>query len=216
MVYLALSRIGDLSIEHALRRAGLVAQLRFAVTLQDIRTVVLLRRQLSQENPRLRPWIRIGRAKRRSLVPPIWRRDWQSYLRFPAAPPASAWCLLGVVAGLSLGLMWRGATPMFIVAGLALYLAAYDAVEPIAQEVDHPTRWESYPDQPGRLVLQHLPAAFVYGAGVPHRRGLGPRPRARRGRLAAVPRARSCPSPWPRPSSRHDQHGAWARPTWPG
>ena len=165
MVYLALSRIGDLSLEHALRRAGLVAQLRFAVTLQDVRTVVLLRRQLSQENPRLRPWIRIGRAKRRSLVPPIWKRDWQSYLRFPL-PRLVRMGLLGVVAGLSLGMMWRGTIPMIIVAGIALYLAAYDAAEPTAQEVDHPTRWESYPDQPGRLVLQHLPAAFAVMAVV--------------------------------------------------
>ena len=65
-VPLALAGSGGVSIDDARRRAGLVAQLRFAVTLQDIRTVVLLRRQLSQETPRLRPWVRIGRAKRRS------------------------------------------------------------------------------------------------------------------------------------------------------
>jgi hypothetical protein len=63
-------------------------------------------------------------------------------------------------------MMWRGTIPMIIVAGIALYLAAYDAAEPTAQEVDHPTRWESYPDQPGRLVLQHLPAAFAVMAVV--------------------------------------------------
>jgi hypothetical protein len=160
VVALGLSRIGDLSIEHALRRAGLVAQLRFAVTLQDVRTVVLLRRQLSQETPRLHPWIRIGRAKRRSLVPPTWKRDWQSYLRFPL-PRIVRMALLGIAAGLSLGVMWRGTIPMVIVAGVALYLAAYDAAEPTAQEVDHPTRWESFPDAPGRLLLQHLAAAFV-------------------------------------------------------
>ena len=160
VVYLALTRIGDLSLEHALRRAGLVAQLRFAVTLQDVRTVVLLRRQLSQENPRLVPWIRIGRARRRSFVPPIWKRDWQSYLRFPL-PRLVRMLMLGAIAGLSLGLMWKGTIPMVIVAGLALYLAAYDAAEPTAQEVDHPTRWESYPDQPGRLLLQHLFASVT-------------------------------------------------------
>ncbi len=55
--------VGSISIEAARRRAGLVAQLRFAVTLQDLRTVVLLRRQLSQETPRGRPWIRLRRAK---------------------------------------------------------------------------------------------------------------------------------------------------------
>ena len=149
--------VGNLSIEAARRRAGLVAQLRFAVTLQDIRTVVLLRRQLSQEKPRNRPWIKIGR---RGRTPQIWRRDWHSYLRFPL-PRLARMVALGVVAGLSLGAMWRGSTAMIIVAGLALYLAGYDAVEPIAQEVDHPTRWESYPDDPGRLLTMHLPAAIV-------------------------------------------------------
>jgi hypothetical protein len=160
MGYLALARIGDLSLEHALRRAGLVSQLRFAVTLQDVRTVVLLRRQLSQETPRLRPWIRIGRARRRTIVPPVWKRDWQSYLRFPL-PRVIRMAALGTIAGLSLGMMWRRTIPMVIVAGVALYLAAYDAAEPTAQEVDHPTRWESYPDQPGRLILQHLAASFT-------------------------------------------------------
>ena len=153
--------VADVSIEAARRRAGLVAQLRFAVTLQDIRTVVLLRRQLSQEKPRTTPWVRLRRA---SGTPPnwrtIWRRDWRSYLRFPL-PRLLRMVALAIIAGLSLGAMWRGVIPMFIVAGLALYLAAYDAVEPIAQEVDHPTRWESFPDDSGRLLILHLPAAIL-------------------------------------------------------
>ena len=161
VAYLGLSRIGELSIEHALRRAGLVAQLRFAVTLQDVRTVVLLRRQLSQEKPRRVPWIRIGRASGTSRVPPAWKRDWQSYLRFPL-PRLIRMVILAAAAGVALGLTWRGITPAIILAGLALYLAAYDAAEPIAQEVDHPTRWEEYPDSPGRvLAVGHLPAAFT-------------------------------------------------------
>ncbi len=161
VAYLGLSRIGELSIEHALRRAGLVAQLRFAVTLQDVRTVVLLRRQLSQESPRLHPWIRIGRPKgRRSYVPPVWKRDWQGYLRFPL-PRLIRMLLLSAVAGLCMGLVWRGTIPAIVLAGGALFLAAYDAAEPTAQEVDHPTRWESYPDAPGRFLVQHLAAAFA-------------------------------------------------------
>ena len=60
---------------------------------------------------------------------PIWKRDWQSYLRFPL-PRLIRMAALGVVAGLSLGAMWRGTIPMIIVAGLALYLGAYDAAEP--------------------------------------------------------------------------------------
>ena len=160
VVWLGLSRIGDLSIEHALRRAGLVAQLRFAVTLQDVRTVVLLRRQLSQEHPRLRPWIRFRRPKGKGFAPPSWKRDWQGYLRFPL-PRILRMLGLAAIAGVSLGAVWRGTMPMIIVAGLALYLVAYDAAEPVAQEVDHPTRWESYPEAPGAFLLQHLAAAFV-------------------------------------------------------
>jgi hypothetical protein len=69
--------------------------------------------------------------------------------------------MLAVIAGLSLGLVWRGTVPAIIIAALALYLAAYDASEPTAQEVDHPTRWESYPEAPGAFLLRHLAAAFT-------------------------------------------------------
>lgn len=154
---LGVTGLGNVSIEAARRRAGLVSQLRFAVTLQDLRTVVLLRRQLSQEKPRTRPWIRLRQAKR---MPAIWHRDWQGIFRFPLGRLIRL-ALLGIVAGLSLGLMWRGASPMVVVAGLALYLAAYDAVEPVAQEIDHPTRWESFPEDSGRILLIHLPAAII-------------------------------------------------------
>jgi hypothetical protein len=149
--------MGNVSIEAARRRAGLVSQLRFAVTLQDLRTVVLLRRQLSQEKPRNRPWIRLGRGRR---LPAVWHRDWQGIFRFPLSRILRL-ALLGATAGLSLGLMWRGATPMVVVAGLALYIAAYDAVEPVAQEIDHPTRWESFPEDSGRILLGHMPAAAI-------------------------------------------------------
>lgn len=154
------ARIGQLSTEAALRRAGLVAQLRFAVTLQDVRTVVLLRRQLSQEKPRLRPWIRVGRAKTKSRVPAVWKRDWQSYFRFPLVRLVRI-VLVAAAAGIALGVAWRGTPAAILVTGLALFVAAYDAAEPVAQEVDHPTRWESYPDEPGRFLLNHLPASFV-------------------------------------------------------
>jgi hypothetical protein len=154
---LGLRWVGGISIEGAVRRAGLVSQLRFAVTLQDIRTVVLLRRQLAQERPRTRPWARL---RRRGRLPPVWRRDWQSMLRFPAVRIVRM-VMLAVGAGLALGAVWRGVTPMVVLAGLALYIAGFDAAEPVAQEVDHPTRWESFPTEPGRLLLQHVPAAFV-------------------------------------------------------
>ncbi len=161
-VVAALAGLEHISIERALQRAGLVAQLRFAATMQDVRTVVLLRRQLSQERARATPWIRLGRGRttgRRSSIP-TWRRDWQCYFRFPATRLLRM-VLLGVAAGVAIGFTWRGAYPAFVLAGLALFLAAYDAVEPIAQEVDHPTRWDALAGDEGRILLSHLYAAFV-------------------------------------------------------
>ena len=149
--------IGGLSVEGALRRAGLISQLRFAVTLQDVRTVVLLRRQLSQERPRAQPWIRVRRG---NWLPPPWKRGLQSVFRFPAVRLVRI-ALLGAGAGLAVGTVWRGVTPMIAVAALALYIAGYDAAEAVAQEVDHPTRWESFPMEPGRLLTQHLPVTFM-------------------------------------------------------
>jgi hypothetical protein len=156
-VPLAIASLGGMSIDDARRRAGLVSQLRFAVTLQDIRTVVLLRRQLAQETPRGRPWIRIKRGGR---VPAIWKRDWRSYLRFPLVR-IGRMIVLAIVAGAGLGATWNGVRPAFLISAVALYLAAYDAVEPLAQEVDHPSRWDDIPDDHGRTLLAHLPAAFV-------------------------------------------------------
>ncbi len=56
---------GDrLRLEPLARRGELVSQLRFAATSQDLRTVVLLRRQLRAEAPRNRAWFgtRVGSA----------------------------------------------------------------------------------------------------------------------------------------------------------
>jgi hypothetical protein len=156
-VPLAIAWVGGVSIDDARRRAGLVAQLRFAVTLQDIRTVVLLRRQLAQERARAKPWVRLGR---RGRTPAVWRRDWHCYLRFPLSRVARILALAGVT-GLALSATWNGVWPAFVVAALALYLAAYDAVEPLGQEVDHPSRWDGYPQDHGITLLWHLPAAVI-------------------------------------------------------
>ena len=52
----ALALGGRLRVEALARRGELVSQLRFAATVQDLRTVVQLRRQLRSENLRTRPW----------------------------------------------------------------------------------------------------------------------------------------------------------------
>ena len=55
LVMLGLSLLNRLSLESAERRTALVGQLRFAATVRDLRTVMVLRRQLVQEQHRTRP-----------------------------------------------------------------------------------------------------------------------------------------------------------------
>lgn len=155
--------VGGTSLEAARLRAGLVSELRFAVTLQDLRTVVLLRRRLAQEKPRSRPWFRLPHSRHRQLA--VVRRGLQSVLRFPVARLGRL-VILGVVAGLALAGAWSGTSVLVVVAGLALYVAALDAVEPLAQEIDHVDRWASYPVVSGGLLLRHIPAGVVVVAGV--------------------------------------------------
>ena len=149
-----LARIGHTSLEAAERRSHLVGQLRFAATMQDLRTVVVLRRQLAMELPRLRPWIRL-RARAGSRAPSL-TRGLQGLLRWPAARLARL-VLLGVIAGLALRGVWGGTTPLIGLAGLALFIAALDTVESLAQEVDHPSRRDASPLEPGTIHLRHVP-----------------------------------------------------------
>jgi hypothetical protein len=155
--------VGNVSVEAAERRSTLVGQLRFAATLQDIRTVIVLRRQLAMELPRVRPWLRTRSKGIRRF--PVWTRGLQGLLRWPAARAARL-VLLGVVAGLAARGAWSGTSPLIIVAGLALYIAALDAVESLSQEVDHPTRRNSMPVEAGAVELRHLPVAVVSMLGV--------------------------------------------------
>ncbi len=152
--------LGGILLEAARRRASLTAELRFSASVQDLRTVVLLRRQLASERPRRRPWLRlgVGAASRH----PIWRRGWQSLLRWPAARVARA-ALLGVLAGAVMVGAWSGATAAFFVPGVLLFIAALDSIEPLAQESDHPTRRQLLPLASSKLMPRHLaaPAAVI-------------------------------------------------------
>src|SRR5438270_2789852 len=96
---LALGVVGGTSLEAAERRASLAGQLRFAATLQDIRTVIVLRRQLAQERPRNRPWFRLPRPKGDGPRRPVWRRGWHGILRWPVSRVARL-LMLSAVAGL--------------------------------------------------------------------------------------------------------------------
>lgn len=176
--------VGATSLEASERRASLVGQIRFAATLQDLRTVIVLRRQLAQELPRQRPWVRLRRSvptqwlittppgpdgtavngapRRQPPVRhfPVWRRSWHGILRWPALRFARL-VVLGAVAGLATLGAWRGTTPLVVIAGLAFYIAGLDAVEPVAQEVDHPDRQDAYDMPSGALHLRQLAAPAV-------------------------------------------------------
>ncbi len=159
LVGLGYRYLGRTSLEAAERRSTLVGQLRFAATMQDLRTVIVLRRQLAMELPRLRPWIRIPfRGTGRF---PIAVRGMRGVVRWPAARVARM-LLLALVAGLALRGVWAGTTPLVVLAGLAMFVGALDAIEPLAQEIDHPTRRDSSPLPASAIHARHVPV----GVGV--------------------------------------------------
>jgi hypothetical protein len=150
--------IGGMSLEQAERRATLASQIRFALTLQDLRTVVLLRRQLTQEQSRPRPWVHLSALARGHRV--VWRRDVRGLTRWPAVRVIRL-VVLGVAAGAALVGTFAGTTPLIVVAALALFLAGLEALEPLAQDIDHPDLPASTPTVPGELRLAHAPVPFV-------------------------------------------------------
>jgi hypothetical protein len=154
--------IGGVSIERLERRSRLVGQVRFAATLQDVRTVLVLRRQLAQERPRNKPWIRLP-LPRQSF--PIVVRDIRSLLRWPLSR-AIRLLLLAAVAGLAARGAWNGTTPLVVVEGLAFFLVGLDAAEPLGQELDHPSRRDSVPVPVGWIYVRHLPAILTVSLGV--------------------------------------------------
>ncbi len=155
---LALTWLAGLSLEAARRRANLTDQLRFSASVQDLRAIVLLRRQLASETPRRRPWVRL-RAPLLAGSPTL-RRSGQSFLRWPLPRVVRA-LAVGVVAGaLAVG-AWSGITPLVALIGLVLLVAALDLVEPLAQEVDHPLRRDLLPVKPESLIVHHLIAPVI-------------------------------------------------------
>jgi hypothetical protein len=157
LVGAGLRLIGGLSIEAARRRTLLVGQLRFAVTQQDLRSVVLLRRQLASEVPRNRRWFPVPAGLGRRV--PVFARDLESVSHWPAIRIARV-VVLAVAAALATRAMFSGTTPLVVVAGIA--------TEGLSQEVDHPTLLESLPQEPGEVMLHHLaaPLAVLISAGL--------------------------------------------------
>ena len=155
----AIALAGRLSLEALSRRSSLVSQMKFAVTLQDIRTVVLLRRQLSQEHMRVKPWVKIPRLLRKDVV---IGRGFRSMAHFPLRRVIRM-KLLTMAGAAALVAAWRGTTPAIVVAGLLFFIVGLDAVEPLSQEVDQPDRTDALPLDRGLLMVKHLlvPALFM-------------------------------------------------------
>ena len=149
-----------ISLEALSRRAALVAQLRFAVTMQDLRTVILLRRQLNQETARRRPWLRLRAARRTGLTTTVWRRGWHGLLRFPVSRLvrlAAIAAAIGVLQGATV----RGTTPAMLGAALLGFILGLEVMEPLSQEVDQPDYNDSYPVDRGEMMFRHLAAPLV-------------------------------------------------------
>jgi Family of unknown function (DUF6297) len=155
--------IGGIGLEAARRRAELVAEMRFSASVQDLRTVILLRRQLASERPRRKPWLRLGGGP--AAIYPIWRRGWQSFLRWPLVRIVRV-VLIAVTAG-ALAVAGFSQTPvLFALPGPLLFIAALDLIEPFAQEVDHPTLRLLLPRTSADLWRRHLVAPAVAAAVV--------------------------------------------------
>jgi hypothetical protein len=144
--------LDGISLEAAQRRSSLVGQLRFAATLRDVRTVMLLRRQLSQEAPRARPWLPASGRRGRSSVP---LRGYRTLMRTPGTRLLRM-LGFGLLAAAAAAGAWNGTTPLLLVAGLAAYLAGLEAIEPLAQEIDHPTVLALTGLDRGTVLSEHL------------------------------------------------------------
>jgi hypothetical protein len=155
-VVAGLRLVGGTSMERLERRSRLVGQIRFAATLQDLRTVIVLRRQLTQERSRTRPWVRPPLPSARL---PVVVRDLRSLLRWPTVRLFRL-VVLAAFGGLAARWAFDGTSPMVVVAGIALFLAGLDAAEPLGQEVDHPSRRDAVPAPAGYLYVRHLPVVL--------------------------------------------------------
>ena len=157
----SLTLLDRISLEALSRRAALVTQMRFAVTLQDLRTVMLLRRQLSHERSRARPWIARRRHSGRRAE---WQRAWHGLLRFPGARLIRI-TVLTILIGATSALVLDGTAPLIVVAGFIAFVIGLELTEPLAQEIDHGDLTDRWPIERGQVYLGLLAAPLI--ASVP-------------------------------------------------
>lgn len=179
LVVAALLLGGRLRLEPLERRGQLVSQLRFAATVQDIRTVVLLRRQLRSETVRARSrfgWIRARerriptdgptprhrpqrRATSRNRTPVfIWRRGFTAIGRLPTSRLLRI-ASLAAVAGAAASLAVTNSLLLLVPMVGAAFLLGLESIEPLAQEIDRPDLTDGLPVARGWLFAHHLVAS---------------------------------------------------------
>lgn len=148
-----LAVVGRTDVEALARRSGLVGALRYAAAARDLRSVAMLRRQLSFERPRPTPYLR--RRPGAGAAGAVAGRDLAGALRWPLRRLARM-AVLGSIAGVSLRAAWQLALPFSVLAAVAMWLVALDAAEGLGQELDHPTLVELVPRPAGWIYLRHL------------------------------------------------------------
>jgi hypothetical protein len=177
----ALALGGRLRLEPLERRGQLVSQLRFAATVQDIRTVVQLRRQLRAESVRSRslfggskmdPDTTVSRPLHRphatgSTLRPgfVWRRGAVAIGRLPLG----RWLRIGALAataGAAASLAVTSSALLLVVVVAAAYLCGLESLEPLTQDIDHPDRTDALPIDRGWLFAHHLVAPAILVAAV--------------------------------------------------
>jgi hypothetical protein len=140
------------SVERLSRRSSLIGELRFAATMRDLRTVMVLRRQLTQERPRSRPWVRVRGV---GSLPPVIRRDVRALVRLPPSRAVRLAGAIGVAAVCGVG-VWHGTTALAVLGGLAGFVAGLELLEPLAQDLDHPHLLDLAPVPKGPVHAMHL------------------------------------------------------------
>jgi hypothetical protein len=100
--------------------------------MQDLRTVILLRRQLSHEHTRARPWLRLPS---RGGGDPVRRRGWHSLLRLPVGRLVRMVALAAAIGACQVAVL-RGTTPLVAVSALLSFVLGLEVLEPLSQEVD--------------------------------------------------------------------------------
>lgn len=165
VVLIAFTGLGGVALESAQRRAALVGQLRFAATVQDMRAILVLQRQLAAVPLRSTPYLRLRAPRPGAMRRVGWHRSWRSILRFPPSRVLRH-VALALLIGASCVAIVHGTAALVFVAGVLAWLLGNDVIEPFAQELDHPDIGRGVPQVRGRLLFHLLWAPAVYLAGL--------------------------------------------------